>query len=120
MDGQVPECGTRLLSEAPAAAGLADRPISYEALVGLVREGGGELTIELSTTEIGRERRWSFPYFGYGRAWVKSMEGGAHGILVKLRTTEAGRGRERRFPFRGYGLAWAKRVAGHIGGNEVP
>ena len=113
--GKCPECGTRLLSEAPAAAGLPDRPISYEGLVGLVREGGGELKIELSTTEVGRERRWSFPYFGYGLAWAKRMAGHIGGNEVSLMAKEVGTETKWRFPYLGYGYAWTQEMSGECG-----
>lgn len=30
----------------------------------------GDIYVELNTTEVGKERQWQFPYFGYGFAWA--------------------------------------------------
>lgn len=64
--GKCPNCRTPLVEGSPPIAETADEPISYEALVDLVRENGGSLGIDLSTSEVGREKGRSFPYFGYG------------------------------------------------------
>jgi hypothetical protein len=113
-----PNCGIPLVSELPPDPGAGGKSISYEALVELVRENGGELEIGVSATDIGLERKWSFPYFGYGYAWAKRLQGVLNGIAVDLTTTEVGRERKRRFPYFGYGFAWVKRMHGDIGGNE--
>jgi hypothetical protein len=98
---------------------FVDKTISYEALVDLVRKNGGKLKIDLNTTEVGRNRRWSFPYFGYGFAWSKRMKGTFSSILIDLMTTEVGIERKWDFPYMGYGYAWAKRMQGYIGGNKI-
>jgi hypothetical protein len=117
--GRCPGCKTPLVEEALSVPGGAHEPIPYEALVELVREHGGQLRIDLSTIEVGKERKWRFPYLGYGRAWAKRMRGTCNGVLVDLVTTEVGRGRKWGFPYLGYGFGWARAMRGDIGGNEV-
>jgi len=117
--GECPECKTPLVEESPVVPGTSGKRIPYEALVDLVREHGGQARIDLSTTEVGKERKWRFPWIGYGRAWAKRMQGACNDILVDLMTTEVGRGRRWRFPYLGYGFGWAKRIQGNVGGNEV-
>jgi len=114
-----PDCDIPLVETLPPDPGTADEPISYEALVDLVTENGGQLSIDISTTDVGMERKWSFPYFSYKFAWAKRMQGAFNNSLVDLTTTEVGREKKRRFPYLGYGFAWAKRMQGYIGGNEV-
>ena len=74
--GNCPDCRTPLLAEPPHVQEISSKPISYEALVDLVRENGGELSIDLSTTDVGMQKKWGFPYFGYRYAWVKRMQRG--------------------------------------------
>jgi hypothetical protein len=117
--GKCPNCNTPLVEESPTVPGIAGKRVSYEALVDLVRENGGQLGIDLSTSEVRRERKWRFPWLGYGRAWAKRMQGAFEDMLVDLMTTEVGRDRGWTFPYLGYGFGWARRVQGSIGGNEV-
>ena len=117
--GECPNCKNPLVKEIPFEHGLADKPIPYKALVELVRENNGQLQVELSTTNVGRQKKWSFPYFGFGYAWAKSMQGAYKDIPVELSTSEVGKRRQLRFPYLGYGFAWAKSMGGYIGGNEV-
>ena len=116
---ECPDCNVPLVEELPPSLEVTNEPISYEALVDLVRENGGQLRIDLSTTDVGMERKWGFPYFAYKLAWAKRMQGVLNNSLVDLTTTEIGREKKRRFPYLGYGFAWAKKMQGHIGGNEV-
>jgi hypothetical protein len=117
--GKCPGCKTPLVAKAPSVLCVSHEPIPYEALVDLVRESGGQLMIDLSTTEVERERKWRFPYLGYGRAWAKRMQGAFDDVPVDLVTTEVGRGRKWTFPYIGYGFGWAKSMRGNAGGNEV-
>ena len=117
--GKCPVCKTPLVEKSPPMPATANEPISYEALVDLVRENGGQLRIDVSTTDVGMQKKWGFPYFGFGFAWTKGMRGALNDIQVDLRATEVGMEKKRRFPYFGYGFAWAKRVQGTIGGNEV-
>jgi hypothetical protein len=112
-----PTCGIPLVENRPLGGGTAGKTITYEELVNLVIENGGQLEIALSATDIGTEKEWSFPYFGYGFAWTKASQGSFKSIPVEVATTSVGRSRKRRFPYLGYGFAWAKEVQGHIGGN---
>jgi len=117
--GKCPVCKTPLVEESPSMSATADEPISYEALVDLVRENGGQLRIDVSTNDVGMKKKWGFPYFGFGFAWTKGMRGALNGIQVVLRATEVGMEKKHRFPYFGYGFAWAQRVQGTIGGNEA-
>jgi len=114
-----PDCDIPLVEALPPSLETTDEPISYEALVDLVRENGGQLRIDVSTTDVGMERKWGFPYFAYKFAWAKRMQGALNSTSVDLITTEIGREKKRRFPYLGYGFAWVKGMQGHIGGNEA-
>ena len=116
---ECPSCKIPLVEELPPSLETADKSISYEALVDLVREHGGQLETDLSTTDVGIERTRGFPYLGYKFAWAKRMQGTILSNLVDLTTAEIGREQKRSFPYFGYGFAWAKRLHGHVGGNEV-
>lgn len=44
----------------PPGTGTTDKAISYETLVELVRENGGQLKIDLLTTDVGRDKKCYF------------------------------------------------------------
>ena len=117
--GKCPDCGTRLVKELPAIPETADQSIAYKALVDLARANGGQLEIDLSTIDVGMERKWGFPYLGYKFAWAKKMQGDFDDNLVDLTTAKVGREKKSSFPYQGYGFAWAKKMEGYIGGNPV-
>jgi hypothetical protein len=114
-----PVCGNALVEEAPPATGAMGEAIPYDALVDLVRTNGGQLSIEMSTIEVERDRKQSFPYRGYGRAWAKRLQGSFEKIWAYLTTVEVGRDRTHRFPYQGYGFAWESEMRGTIGGTAV-
>ena len=91
----------------------------HSTLASLVSEHGGQVSIDMSTTEVGRKRTWGFPYSGYGRAWAARMQGTLGDLTVDLTTTEVGMDTKGGFPYLGYGLAWAQSMRGHIGDDEV-
>lgn len=97
----------------------ATRSISYEDLVRLVKESGGKLEIDLVTTDVGMEKKYQFPYQGYGFAWAEKMMGLFNSILIDLITTDVGKFKKWIFPYIGFGFAWSKRMKGEIGGNEI-
>jgi hypothetical protein len=113
-----PVCEIPLTEEILSQPETVEKTISYEALVDTVRKNG-LLEIDVTTTEVGRNKKWGFPYQGYGFAWAKRMQGTYSDILVDLKTTEVGMVKKWGFPYLGYGFAWAKRMQGYIGGNEV-
>lgn len=117
--GNCPNCRTPLREKPSHVQEFSSNPISYEALVDLVRENGGQLSVELSTTDVGMQKKWGFPYFGYRYAWVKRMQGADKGISVDLSITDVGTEKRWSFPYRGYGYAWEKRMEGNIGGNKI-
>jgi len=48
-----PICKIPLVENVPPDSGPESDPISYEALVEQVRTAGGQLTVELSATDVG-------------------------------------------------------------------
>ena len=118
--GRCPVCGASLTERvATSPPGNAGALLSYEALVHLVRQNGGQLSIDCSTTDVGVKTTWSFPYSGYGFAWAKRMQGNSDGVAVDLLTAEVGTKRKHGFPYSGYRFAWAKSVDGQLGGNPL-
>ena len=117
--GSCPVCGGHPTEGPPSAAIIMDKAMSYEELVGLVGERGGPLAIDLSAIDVGTERTWSFPYFGYGWAWAKRMQGESDGVWADLQTLEVGKRLKSGFPYVGYRFGWAKLMEGSIAGNEV-
>lgn len=113
-----PVCRTTLLKEKPPTFDEKGRTISYEALVDLVREHDGPININLFTTNVGMEKKWSFPYRGRGYGWMQSMQGAYDDLQIILMTIDVGKERKWSFPYFGYGYAWAKDVEGTIGGIE--
>ena len=87
---ECPDCSVPLTEEPPAGGVLADGSIAYGALVQLVREAGGQLKIDLSTTNVGKKRTQGFPWRGYKVAWAKSMQGSLGGDVIELETTDLG------------------------------
>lgn len=116
--GKCPCCKIPLVHQVPPDRQNVSETISYEALVDLVRKNGGKLKIEVLTTDVGKNKRWRFPYLGYGFAWAKRMQGDFNNILVYLTTAAVGMERKWAFPYMGYGYAWARRMRGYIGGQE--
>jgi hypothetical protein len=117
--GKCPVCGTPLMEGNPEGFEQVGQPMSYENLLTLIEEKGGYLKIDLSAVRIEKERKWTFPYFGFGYAWTTKMIGRLDDLLVELFTAEVGKSRSRRFPYNGYGFAWEKRMLGTVGGNEM-
>lgn len=117
--GKCPVDGTPLIERPPITQRRGRAEMSYKSLVERIRKSGGERQVELQTTEIGRERRLTFPFRGYGFAWAKKMQGELDGISVELAIDEVGIQKDWGFPYQGYGLAWEQKLRGWIGGNEI-
>ena len=117
--GKCPNCETLLVLEKQAINRTQGTEISYNALIDLVKGNEGKLIIEISTTEVGIEKKGSFPYFGYGFAWAARMHGSCNDIVVDLTAGEIGKKKKATFPYLGLGYAWAKTMQGSIGGNDV-
>lgn len=117
--GKCPDCRTPLVEESNHVHEISSNPISYEELVELVRENGGQLNIDLSTIGVGMRKKWGFPYFGYRFAWAKRMQGTQNRIVVDLLTTEVGTEKRWGFPHLGYGYAWRKEMEGDVAGNPI-
>lgn len=117
--GNCPGCKAHQPDRVPPGAETAETLIPYAALVELVRQSGGSLDIALATTERGMHKKRSFPYFGYGFAWARQMQGTQSDIQVDLKATEVVMQTRRRFPYIGRGYAWAERFEGHLGGNSL-
>jgi hypothetical protein len=114
-----PVCQTVLLETKPPEIQTDAKPIPYGELVDTLRETGGSITFDLTTTGIETKRRRSFPYIGRGYAWAKEMTGIHDQLTIKLNTTEVGRSRSWQFPYFGYGFAWEKEMEGNVGGNPL-
>jgi hypothetical protein len=117
--GKCPCCDIPLIGKLPPKPQAPGKSVSHEALVDLVRENGGKLKIDLITTDVGKEKKWQFPYMGYGFAWAKRMQGKFRNVRVDLKITEVARVRKWQFPYMGYGYAWAKTMQGYIGAHEI-
>jgi hypothetical protein len=117
--GKCPICKTTLIEAKPEGFDQVSQAIAYDDLLSLIEEKGGQLKIDLSTASIEKERKWTFPYFGFGYAWSTKMVGRLDDLLVELITVEVGKNRSRKFPYNGYGFAWEKRILGTVGGNEI-
>jgi hypothetical protein len=112
-----PACNAVLLREKPFTIETAEQIIPHDELVDLVKESGGQISIDLATTSVGMQRGTRFPYIGRGYAWMKQMQSVSGDIYVELKTTEVGKERQWQFPYFGFGYAWAKQAQGSIGGN---
>jgi len=114
-----PICKIPLVENVPPDSGPESDPISYEALVEQVRTAGGQLTVELSATDVGVRQTWGFPFRGYGFAWVKRMQGDLNSHSVDMNTTEVVTKKRYSFPYFGHGYAWSKGMQGTIAGHEA-
>ncbi|NQT97438.1 MAG: hypothetical protein HQ562_06825 [Candidatus Marinimicrobia bacterium] len=93
--------------------------MDYEALVDLVKNNQGRLTLDLVAVDIDREANTNFTNSGLSCAWTKKMQGGYNGALpVELVTTDTGRYTKRNILGIGYGFAWAKKMRGKLGDME--
>ena len=117
--GTCPVCRTRLTDSSPIKFNQNGRRISYQELLELLVQNGGQLEVELISTAVEKKRTWRFPYNGYGYAWVKRIKGAYQDIPIDLGTSEVGTSHKWRFPYSGYGYAWEKTMDGHIGGNDI-
>lgn len=113
-----PNCKTSLIEDSLPKPAHKDRTIAYTKLVEVIRDHNGSVTVDLSTTDVMMQKKWTFPYFGFGYAWAKNMYGTSAEISVELTSAEIGKRRQTRFPYLGYGFAWVKSFNGIIGGNE--
>ena len=117
--GKCPIDGASLVPSSPVPDGPAHPPVPYETIIDLIRENGGSCEIKLRTTEVGRERKLSFPWRGYGFAWAKKLTGQINGIAVDLHIDEIGKKTDWGFPYQGYGFAWEQQMHGWVGGHEI-
>lgn len=118
-EGKCPIDHTYLLETSPVPEKPTHTPIPYDHIVKLVREHGGSYEINLRAIEVGRGKKMSFPYRGYGFAWAKRMVNGTDGVNVDLHIAEIEKSEDWGFPYQGYGFAWEKRMRGWVGGHEV-
>jgi hypothetical protein len=56
-----------------------------------------------------------FPYFGFGFAWEKEMQGSVGGNALTLKAEKVARDQKMEFPYRGYGYAWVQTMSGKCG-----
>jgi len=114
-----PLCQLPLVPEQRPEFNPNSENIDYDELMNRIRRASGQLTIPLYTTDIGIEKKWRFPYYGFGYAWMRQMQGACEFVQVDLVLDELIRKRSTRFPFRGYGFAWAESLVGSIGGTPL-
>ena len=115
-----PNCQTPLVeAKPPELPASVQASLSYDDLLKLVRENDGQFTITLAASGSSRQKKRGFPYFGYGYAWVRTLQGNYDSHRVELHTTEVGKDKSHSFPYFGYGYAWAKRMEGQIEGNKI-
>ena len=114
-----PNCKNKLVADPILEPYRIDKIIDYTELVEIINNANGSIVIELSTNDVGMEMKWTFPHFGFGYAWAKSMQGKYTDIPVHLNTIDVGKNRKMRFPYLGHGYAWVKSSSGSIGGNEI-
>ena len=117
--GKCPIDGTLLIERVPINERPVSKTIPYETIIELLNKNGGSYEIEMKTTEVGCERKFSFPWRGYGFAWTKKMQGNLDGITIDLQVEEVGTKKDWSFPYQGYGFAWERRMHGWIGGHEI-
>ena len=117
--GRCPVDGTLLVEQPPRSDKPVCATVPYEMVVDLLGKNGGSCDIELHTTEVGRERKMTFPFRGYGFAWARKMQGSIDGISVDLQIEEVGTRKDCGFPYQGYGFAWERQMQGWIGGHEI-
>ena len=114
-----PNCKEPLVEDAVHVVKGNPRPVSCQALVDMVKANGGQLQVPLTTTAVGMERKWTFPYFGLGSAWAKRMQGSYKEVSIDLQAVGVGRDKRYGFPYRGFRFAWVKEMGGTIGGNAT-
>ncbi len=115
-----PNCQNPLVeAKPPELPASVQTALPYDDLLTLVRENDGQLTISLTTSGFSRQKKRGFPYFGYGYAWVRTMQGNIDAHRIELHTTEVGKDKSNGFPYFGFGYAWVKRMEGQIAGNVL-
>lgn len=117
--GKCPICRTLLVRQEKSIFSTQGTAISYNELIEIVKENDGKLDIELLTTDVGIEKKWTFPYFGYGFAWEARMHGSCNDIVIDLTASDIGKAKKTSLPWHGSGYAWVKTMHGSIGGNDV-
>lgn len=115
-----PNCQNPLVEAKPPELPVSlQTALSYEDLVNLVRQNDGQLTVDLAASGSSRQKKRGFPYFGYGYAWVRSMQGNFDTHRFELYTTEVGKDKSNGFPYFGFGYAWAKKMEGQVAGSKL-
>jgi len=109
--GKCPIDGTLLVELSPIPDKPTHAPVPYETIVDLIRENSGSYEIELRTTEVGRDRKMSFPYRGYGFAWAEELAGDCgKSIRADMKTVDVGRDKNWFLFYFGLGYAWVRRA----------
>ena len=66
-----------------------------------------ELGWQKPASQVAREKKWSFPYQGYGYAWTETMSGTCGSDLVaEWQVREVKKCRQHAFPYFGFGYAY--------------
>ena len=117
--GKCPDCKVLLVDQLSPELGSVEKILPYNDLVDLVKKNNGQISIGLIPAEVERQKKWRFPFLGYGYAWVKRLRSVSDDVSVELTTTETGRQRKWTFPYFAFGFAWEKTMKGSIAGNEL-
>ncbi len=114
-----PDCNTILVSGSIDKTIINNDQIEYKKILELIKNNGGELKVELLATDIGIEKKSTFPGFGFGFAWTKKMSGEIGEFKINLFTTSVSSRRKWTFPYLGFGFTWEKIMHGSVADNEI-
>ena len=79
----------------------------------------GLLEVNLQASDVGMQTGWTFPYVGYGYAWVRRFEGNISGHPVELTASKVEMEKKHRFPHQGYGYGWTQEMTGRCGDEII-
>ncbi|MBE9473890.1 MAG: hypothetical protein IMY85_03300, partial [Chloroflexi bacterium] len=72
-------------------------------------------SVDLTTTKIGKAKKWAFPYQGHGYAWQQELQGSIGGNELTMIAKKVTRKKTWSFPYSGYGYAWTEEMSGECG-----
>ena len=108
--GKCPDCKVLLVDQLSPELGSVEKILPYNDLVDLVKKNNGQISIGLIPAEVERQKKWRFPFLGYGYAWTEELSGECGADLkVSVTITDVNRKKSLEFPYLGYGYAWARK-----------
>lgn len=114
-----PDCNTILVSESIEKPVIQNDPVEYKKLLEMIKNHGGKIKVGLLATDIGIEKKMTFPGFGFGFAWTKKMYGEIEDFKINLSTISVSSRRKWTFPYLGFGFTWEKIMHGSVANNEI-